>query len=151
MSPMSAEQKLKMKKTRQKGAKCELATQKLLEGQGYTIHRARPCVAWIAGKPISIQHDIFTYFDMIAKKAGTQTRWIQVTMGTHKSDKVKRILQFPVWNSEDSIEIWVYDDKYNPRIFRRTGNFGKFIEWGSFIKGEWHQVDWSNKEEIEIK
>ena len=65
--------------TSAKGTSIELAAIKLLEAEGYKVHR---CVrTGVKRGPFyfSQSNDVFGCIDLVAKRFGSRTRWIQVT------------------------------------------------------------------------
>ena len=94
-------------KRRSVGNKNELFVEKELQKQGYVIHRARASVIKTKTGYFCRSNDIFGAFDIIAKKKGEKTKWIQVSTGYRKSEKEKVILGLNIWNSRDEVEIWL--------------------------------------------
>jgi hypothetical protein len=97
--------------SRTRGATYEKEVLAILAAKGYVCERAMPKIVWIprAGRrmPISTSHDFFGAWDIIAKKPGEPTRWIQVTVYERagRQDKRKEMLVFPE-NAMDSLELW---------------------------------------------
>lgn len=89
-----------------KGQVVELKAIKILEAQGYRVHR---CVRTGAKRGpfwVSQSNDIYGCIDVIAKKKGERTRWIQVTADSGISRKSEEMLGIP-WDLEfDVVEIW---------------------------------------------
>ncbi len=92
--------------TSSKGTSIELAAIKTLEAEGYKVHR---CVRTGAKRGpfwVSQSNDVFGCIDLVAKKKGERTRWIQVTAHSGVGKKKQEILEVP-WDSDhDSVEIW---------------------------------------------
>jgi hypothetical protein len=107
--PLTPEQEAtrrKRKRTSAKGAEVELLAIKLLEAAGYTVHR---CVrTGIKRGPIYISqsNDVFGCIDLVAKKKGERTRWLQVTAHSGVGKKRQEILEVPWDPLYDSVEIW---------------------------------------------
>ena len=70
-----------------KGKSYELEVKKILESEGYKVEKAVNRVIWIKGKPVSVAHDFFGAFDIIARQNGSPTLWIQVTVWSQVSTK----------------------------------------------------------------
>jgi len=106
---------------REKGNKNELYVQKFFESKGFTCHRARPSIFPFtekkkgAGKNDSFKrkigtrsNDIFKVFDIIAKKENSPTYWIQVSTGSRKAEKQKKIKAIGnIYNSMDKVQLWL--------------------------------------------
>lgn len=85
-----------------KGNKAELEVKRLLEAQGYYVHRT---VRTNHHGFVNAPNDIFGC-DIIAKKEGERTRWIQVTCDGHIGRKKAELALVP-WDSQhDSVEVW---------------------------------------------
>ena len=92
--------------TSAKGTKLELEAIKILEAEGYKVHR---CVrTGIKRGPIYISqsNDVFGCVDLVAKRKGTRTRWIQVTADGGIGRKKKDLDEVPWDPIFDSVEIW---------------------------------------------
>ena len=103
--PEAARPKRKVN-TSAKGTAIELAAIKVLEAEGYKVHR---CVrTGVKRGPFyfSQSNDVFGCIDLVAKKKGTRTRWIQVTAHSGIGQKKKDLDEVP-WDPHfDSVEIW---------------------------------------------
>ena len=92
--------------TSSKGTAIELAAIKVLEAEGYKVHR---CVrTGVKRGPFyySQSNDVFGCIDLVAKKKGTRTRWIQVTAHSGIGQKKADLAEVP-WDPHfDSVEIW---------------------------------------------
>ena len=92
--------------TSAKGTQIELAAIKLLEAEGYKVHR---CVRTGTRRGpifVSQSNDVFGCIDLVAKRRGERTRWIQVTADSGIGRKKAEMLEVP-WDSlHDSVEIW---------------------------------------------
>ncbi len=92
--------------TSSKGARVELLAIKHLEAQGYVVHRCIRTGAKRGNLWISQSNDVYGCIDLIAKKRGERTRWIQVTADGgigRKKDKIASVPWDPLF---DSVEIW---------------------------------------------
>lgn len=96
----------KRRNTSSKGAKVELLAIKLLEAEGYKVHR---CVrTGVRRGPIYVSqsNDVFGCIDLVAKRLGHRTRWIQVTADSGIGRKRKEMDEVPWDPQHDSVEIW---------------------------------------------
>ena len=92
--------------TSSKGTHVELLAIKLLEAQGYKVHR---CVrTGVKRGPFyfSQSNDVFGCIDLVAKKRGERTRWLQVTADSGVGRKRKEMEEVPWDPLFDSVEIW---------------------------------------------
>lgn len=92
--------------TSKKGTNIELAAIKVLEAEGYKVHR---CVrTGVKRGPFyfSQSNDVFGCIDLVAKKRGARTRWIQVTADSGIGRKKKDLDEVPWDRAHDSVEIW---------------------------------------------
>ena len=92
--------------TSTKGTVIEAQAMRLLEAEGYRVHRCVRTGAKRGPLWISQSNDVFGCIDLVAKKKGERTRWIQVTADSGIGRKRDEILGIP-WNTDhDSVEIW---------------------------------------------
>jgi hypothetical protein len=121
--PGAAKPKGKRKvNTSAKGTGIELAAIKVLEAEGYKVHR---CVrTGVKRGPFyfSQSNDVFGCIDLVAKKRGTRTRWIQVTAHSGIGQKKKDLDEVPWDPAHDSVEIWRWVGGQN-RKHKATGAF----------------------------
>lgn len=92
--------------TSSKGTAIELAAIKVLEAEGYKVHR---CVrTGVKRGPFyfSQSNDVFGCVDLVGKKRGERTRWIQVTADSGVGRKKKDLDEVPWDPQHDSVEIW---------------------------------------------
>jgi hypothetical protein len=84
----------------------ELLAIRLLEAEGYKVHR---CVRTGTRRGpifVSQSNDVFGCIDLVAKKLGHRTRWIQVTAHSGIGAKRKELDEVP-WDPQfDAVEIW---------------------------------------------
>ncbi len=92
--------------TSNKGAAIELLAIKHLEGLGYTVHRCVRTGMRRGSRWISQSNDVFGCIDLIAKKTGERTRWIQVTADGGIGRKKDKLDAVPWDGLFDSVEIW---------------------------------------------
>jgi hypothetical protein len=92
--------------TSSKGTHVELLAIRLLEAEGYKVHR---CVRTGQRRGpifVSQSNDVFGCIDLVAKKLGHRTRWIQVTAHSGIGRKKKDLDEVP-WDPQfDAVEIW---------------------------------------------
>lgn len=112
-----------MMKSTQKGNLYEKEVKTILESDGYLVEGQHRKVMWIrdkftgAMKMIMAGRDIFGV-DLIAKKLGERTRWIQVSTLSQKSAKQKQVLIFPWTLEHESVELWLrLEGKRSYRVF----------------------------------
>jgi Holliday junction resolvase-like predicted endonuclease len=103
-----------------KGVRTESLAKKLLESQGYLVHRVVRTSFSSKGIPWHPQ-DIFGCIDLIAKKAGERTRWIQVTAGRSIGRKKESLRKVDWTIDHDSVEIWRWIDGSGPILDKRSG------------------------------
>lgn len=120
-------------KSTAKGNAYEREVRDILEAQGWLVEGQHRKVMWIKDKytgqmkMIMSGRDIFGC-DLIAKKAGEKTRWIQVSTVTQKSAKEKQICVFPWTLEHESPELWLrIDGKRAFRVFLMMVN-QEFVE-----------------------
>jgi len=89
-----------------RGKTYEREAVKILESQGWLVEKAINKTVWNKGKVFSIAHDFFGMFDIIAKKPGHTTRWIQVSTWEQSSVKRNQLLNLNWTKDYDSVEIW---------------------------------------------
>lgn len=106
--------------TTRRGRHVELLVIAILVAQGYTVHRCLKAVAWTKHGPRSLGQDVFGCIDLIAKKAGEPTRWIQVFSGRHIGRKIHDLQAVPWTDAHDSVELWRWVGGRH-RIDRRSG------------------------------
>jgi len=99
-----------MMTTRQKGNYYELKSKALLEKQGFSVERALAKVIWIGKRPISMHHDFFGLFDLIAINS-RGFRLVQVKYQdkeTHGwlAETRKGIAEFPSPSDTKELHIW---------------------------------------------
>jgi hypothetical protein len=92
--------------TSSKGAQVELAAIKLLEAEGYKVHRCIRTGVKRGPLWISQSNDVFGCIDLVAKKKGQRTRWIQVTADSGVGRKRREMDEVPWDPLYDSVEIW---------------------------------------------
>lgn len=105
-APKTAAKAKRKVNTSAKGTAIELAAIKVLEAEGYKVHR---CVrTGVKRGPFyfSQSNDVFGCIDLVAKKKGARTRWIQVTAHSGIGQKKKDLDEVPWDPAHDSVEIW---------------------------------------------
>lgn len=137
-----------MMKSTQKGNQYEKEVRTILESQQWMVEGQHRKVMWIRDKNTGLMkmimagRDIFGV-DLIAKKKGERTRWIQVSTLTQKSAKQKQVMAFPWTLEHESVELWLrLDGKRSFRVFVLQAN-------GIFVEGEQQDLKRSkNGEEL---
>ncbi|HEX9710496.1 MAG TPA: hypothetical protein VGB42_11110, partial [Candidatus Thermoplasmatota archaeon] len=106
--------------TSSKGTQIELLAIKVLEAEGFVVHRAVRTGQKRGPLWISQSNDIFGCIDLVAKRRGQRTRWIQVTADGGVGRKKRELLEVPWDLVHDSVEIWRWVGGA-PRKHRTTG------------------------------
>lgn len=105
-------------KATQKGNQFEREVKDILEAQGWKVFRQHRKPLFIKGRMVTIGADIFGA-DIVAKKQGEKTRYVQVSTVENKSKKEAQLLEHPVTIAYESIELWLrVDGKRAYRVFR---------------------------------
>lgn len=138
-----------MKKSkRATGNSNELFVQKFYEARGYLCHRAYASFTKLpGGRVLARSHDIFTVFDLIAKKQNEPTRWIQVSEKTRRAEKEKKLLSLPPFlNEHDIAELWLHFPGGEWKIY--TFIEGRFIETAKILQRKFYEFSpaWSQPE-----
>lgn len=93
------------KSSYQKGNKYENEVKKILEQQGWQVFKQHRKPMFIKGNLIMAGCDIFGC-DIVAKKEGELTLWIQVSTEENLHKKIQQVKEF-YWNTEhERVEIW---------------------------------------------
>jgi hypothetical protein len=117
--------------TSKKGQVVELLAIKLLEAEGYKVHRCIRTGSKRGPLWISQSNDVFGCIDLVAKKLGERTRWIQVTADSGIGRKRKEMDEVP-WDPQfDSVEIWRWVGGRRDRKHKTTG---------ATLQGQYFQV-----------
>lgn len=114
------------KSNRQKGNEFQREIKVYLTKEGWVVHNQTP------GGRYNLNRDIFGC-DLIAKKMN-KTLWIQATMDSHKTRKLKEILRFP-WSLSDDVQIWMKREN-SIDIFRVDIETGVLEYLGKLIQGK---------------
>lgn len=105
-----------------KGNQFEKWAKAYLEEQGYVVHRAQSQGVNVGTHFVSRSNDIFHCIDLIAKKHGERTRWIQVTsVNVGIGVKAAKMEQVPWDAAHDSVEVWQYTGGTNTA--KKPGQF----------------------------
>lgn len=109
------------KRNSAKGTETERRAIRILESDGYKVHRTtRSHFRATNGQHMSHSNDFFGCVDLIAKRRGERTRWIQVHAGQNVGAKVAKLKEVPWTEEHDSVEVWQWCGNL-PGIDRRTG------------------------------
>lgn len=91
----------------QKGDQWEIEVKGYLEADGYTVHRQHRKALFIApGRVRMVGADIFGV-DLIAKRPGDKTLWVQVSSLANKSGKLKQVMFQPWTYEHDQVQVWL--------------------------------------------
>lgn len=111
-----------------KGNAHELEVKKHLEAHGWVVFRVHKKAIFINGRMVLVGADAFGC-DLIAKKQGEKTLWIQVGADGALSKKKDQLLQFP-WNLENETpEIWLRLNKQKVYRVYALVNIGGLIDF----------------------
>lgn len=89
-----------------KGTVIELKAIKILETWGYKVHRCVRTGVKRGPHYFSQSNDVFGCIDLIAKKRGERTRWVQVTADSGIGRKKGDLAEVPWDPLFDQVEIW---------------------------------------------
>ena len=106
------------------GKQYERECKQVLLRTGWQVHQASPKAFYVApGVMRTKQHDIFGCWDVVAKKLGEKTLWIQVSTWEMVSVKKKQVEDFPWTLSYDEPCIWgrVRGEKIFKVMYARDG------------------------------
>ncbi|MGB0651845.1 MAG: hypothetical protein ACPGQL_01475 [Thermoplasmatota archaeon] len=92
--------------TSAKGTAIELSAIKLLEEQGYKVHRCVRTGVKRGNRYFAQSNDVFGCIDLVAKKMGQRTLWIQVTADSGIGRKKNDLAEVPWDPLFDQVEIW---------------------------------------------
>ncbi len=92
--------------TSAKGTAIELRAIKILESWGYTVHRCVRTGVKRGKMYFSQSNDVFGCIDLVAKKRGERTRWVQVTADGGVGRKKDDLAEVPWDPLFDQVEIW---------------------------------------------
>lgn len=97
--------KAKKRSSYQKGNIYENEVKKILEADGYSVFKQHRRPVYIKGRMLMLGSDIFGC-DIVAKKAGEPTLWVQVSTEDNLHKKIKQVMEHP-WNLEgERLTIW---------------------------------------------
>lgn len=103
-----------------KGTAIELKAIKILEAWGYTVHRCVRTGVQRGKMYFSQSNDVFGCIDLVAKKRGERTRWVQVTAHSGMGKKKDDLAAVPWDTLFDQVEIWRWVGGAS-RKHKRTG------------------------------
>lgn len=114
----------------QQGNEAEMDAMRLLTGQGYTLHRNRKATVPTPKGPRTVQQDIFGLIDIIAKKRGEPTRWIQVSRLRSVAAKIREVDSGPWEAQHDRVEVWQWKEATATHIkhfqvYKRSEGYAK--------------------------
>ena len=105
-----------------KGTAIELTAIKMLEADGYKVHRCVRTGVKRGNLYYSQSNDVFGCIDLVAKKQGERTRWIQVTAHSGIGQKKADLAEVPWDPLFDSVEIWRWVGSKRGRKDKRNGD-----------------------------
>lgn len=120
-----------------KGDQYEKEVKEYLEEQGWTVFRQHRKAMFLAPGRVKMVGADFFGCDIVAKKYGEKTLWVQVSTLANKSSKIKQVSVHP-WNPDvDDIQIWLrHDGKKKYSVFAG-------LDWGLL-----HEVDLGKKARV---
>ena len=96
--------------TNSKGTYYEKKSMDILEKRGYRVERALPKVIWVKGRPLSIHHDFFGLFDLIAVRPDgmlfVQVKYYGENTHARGKEDVKGALEFPAPVHSKLMHLW---------------------------------------------
>ncbi|MGA2533828.1 MAG: hypothetical protein ABSG19_12435 [Candidatus Aminicenantales bacterium] len=142
MSADSARAK-KRRNTRARGNDFQDRCAGYLTGDGYGVHNEKTVAKalLIKGRTIwtSQRNDVFGAFDLVAAKAGEKPRFIQVTLDSSVSKRVKEVNGI-AWPLEHmTIELWQGRDRGEVTVSVFDGT--EFREAGRYLRGVFYRKE----------
>lgn len=131
--------------TAKKGQIIELTAIKILEAQGYKVHRCVRTGVKRGPMYISQSNDVFGCIDLVAKKKGERTRWIQVTADGGIGRKKADLSEVPWDTLFDSVEIWRWVPGKYGRKDKRTGEVLDDLYFQIYHLDEGYELNPDNK------
>lgn len=108
------------KNTSKWGSTIELKARKILEAEGYIVFSSTRKPYRTKTGYGSHANDVFGCIDLVGKKKGRRTLWVQVHAGTNIGKKIADVSEVP-WNlNHDRVEVWRWIGKRS-RVNPRTG------------------------------
>lgn len=89
-----------------RGNKFELEAKKTLEAEGWEVFRQHRKPLFIKGRMVTIGADIFGA-DLVAKKSGQRTKWIQVSTQSNLAAKKNQLLDHVLVCNYEDYEVWI--------------------------------------------
>jgi len=131
----------KRKNTRARGNDFQDRCAGYLEGEGYRVHNQKT-----ASRPIPIKgrlvwvsqrNDVFGAFDLVAVKAGEKIRFIQVTLHSGVSKRVKEVSGATWPLGFMTVELWQGRDRGEVAVSLFDGT--AFREAGRYLRGVFYR------------
>lgn len=97
--------KSKKKSSYAKGNIYENEVKKILEKQGWSVFKQHRRPIYIKGRICMVGADIFGC-DIVAKKTGEPTLWVQVSTEDNLHKKIQQVMEFPWYLNGERLEIW---------------------------------------------
>lgn len=135
-------EKKKKDPRRRRGVEFQRWIANWLMDRGWTVHnqpmRSVRVFSKKAKAPIfvSVSQDIFNCIDLVAKKKGRSTLWVQATLDTtigRKEEKLNTVPWLP-WHHGDEVEVWVKRADSHVDVFVRQTS-GELILAGKIVRG----------------
>ena len=140
-APMKADAVRKRRNTRARGNAFQDRCAGYLTAEGYAVHNQKTASRAIPIKGrlvwVSQRNDIFGAFDLVAVRAGEKVRFIQVTLDSGVSKRVKEVNGIS-WPLEFmTVELWQGRDRAEVAVSRFDGT--EFREAGRYLRGVFYQ------------
>jgi hypothetical protein len=121
-------------KSTQKGNQYEKEVKLILQAKGWHVEGQHRKVMFLGpGKMIMAGRDIYGC-DLICKKQGEKTLWIQVSTIENKSKKEKQVKEFPWTLEHESLQLWLRvkgAKKYRVYEAKEEAGSTSFVEIGT--------------------
>lgn len=88
--------------------------------RGYTVEVAIQKSIRSGGRWLSLGHDYFQAFDIMATKENGPVRWVQVTTRENASHRKVKVNKVPLSLSHNSVEVWGWDKRGFFQIYKKT-------------------------------
>ncbi|MEK6974947.1 MAG: hypothetical protein AABY18_01230 [Candidatus Thermoplasmatota archaeon] len=128
-----------------KGADAEREALRILAADGYFLDRTVRHVYRTRTGWGSHRNDTLGCIDIVAKKAGERTRWIQVHAGDNLAAKARKLAKVPWTLAHDSVELWQWAGNLqgtNPRTGQpKAGRFFRIYRLEDNFKQEHCRID----------
>lgn len=102
-----------MKKRMARGKEFQRWVKRWMEGKGWMVFNSTMRPRWVPGSGegrgvwVSKNNDIFGCVDLIGKKEGRRTAWIQATMDGHVERRIEKLGLVPWWEEADAVFVFM--------------------------------------------